>query len=59
MIPGMMTSEYCIDKTSSFLQIIHANPRMTGTEKCVLIDDTAETDYNLDNNAISINPKDM
>lgn len=59
MIPGMMTSEYCIDKTTSFLQIIHAKPRMSDTEKCVLIDDTADTDYNLDHNAISINPKDV
>ena len=59
MIPGMMTSEYCIDKTTSFLQIIHTKPRMSDTEKCVLIDDTADTDYNLDHNAISINPKDI
>ncbi len=59
MIPGMMTSEYCIDKTTSFLQIVHVEPRLTDKEQCVLIDDTADTDYNLDHNAISINPKDM
>lgn len=59
MIPGMMTSEYFIDKTSSFLQLIHAGAKLADTEQCVLIDDTADTDYNLDHNAISINPKDI
>lgn len=59
MIPGMMTSEYFIDKTSSFLQIIHTGEKLSDAEQCVLIDDTADTDYNLDHNAISINPKDM
>ena len=59
MIPGMMTSEYCIDKTTSFLQLIHAGEKLTDKEQCVLIDDTTDTDYNLDHNAISINPKDM
>lgn len=57
MIPGMMSNEFALDKTMVFL-LMTRDERNKGNT-CVLIDDTAETNWNCDENAITINPIDL
>jgi hypothetical protein len=52
-----MSSEFGINKTLTFL-FMTRQQRNEG-EKFVLIDDTTETDFAADKNAITINPKDL
>lgn len=57
LLPGMMNIEFGINKTLAFL-FMTRQQRNEG-EKFVLIDDTTETDFVADKNAITINPKDL
>ena len=57
LIPGMMKSDYSLDKTFVFLLMTRLD-RQEG-ELCYLIDDTTETNLKADENAFTINPTNL
>ena len=57
LIPGMMKSEYVLDKTMVFL--LMTRPEREAGIRYYLIDDTTETDLDGQFNAITINPADL
>ena len=57
LIPGMMTSDYSLDKTFVFLLMTRSD-RQEGAVH-YLIDDTTETNLNGNENAFTINPTDL
>ena len=57
LIPGMMKSDYALDKTMVFL--LMTKPEREEGVIYYLIDDTTETNFNVNENAITINPTDL
>lgn len=57
LIPGMMKSDYSLDKTFVFLLMTRLD-RQEGA-LCYLIDDTTETNLKGDENAFTINPTNL
>lgn len=57
LIPGMMLSEYSLDKTFVFL--LMTRPDRQEGAVYYLIDDTTETNLNGNENAFTINPTDL
>ena len=57
LIPGMMKSDYALDKTMVFL--LMTRPEREEGVVYYLIDDTTETNLNVNENAFTINPTDL
>lgn len=57
LFPGMMKSDYSLDKTFVFLLMTRLD-RQEGA-LCYLIDDTTETNLKADENAFTINPTNL
>ncbi len=57
LLPGMMKSDYVLDKTMVFL--LMTIPEREAGFKYYLIDDTTETNLNGNENAFTINPTDL
>jgi len=57
LIPGMMKSDYMLDKTMVFL--LMTRPEREEGLQYYLIDDTTETNLNVYENAFTINPTDI